>query len=689
MSKDSITPKMIAELEAEIRYHSRLYYDMNKPELSDDEFDVLFDRLQRWAPDSPVLNERAQDAFDADFTHVIPMGSQSKCKTPRDLLDKFMGYIVTATPKLDGAGLALHYDGGRLVLAVTRGRTETGKGKIITANAQEIQGIPKIIPFEKKVEIRGEVIILNSKFFGAMDQPGYDGLENGYANPRNAASGGLTCRDPRETKSRNLSFIPYKAMFEDSKSHNDQLWTLDSWGFSPLPFEIREITNMDDVEFLIQAGRRWKGMEEGVEGLDYNCDGIVIRIDNDILFEDKGMSGVCPNGSAAFKYQAVREETVLLDIEWVTNRTGIVHPTGVLEPVLIDGSMVGRATLNNPSWIKQFDGLEIGARVEVEKANDIIPTIVDVVVIGDGGTKQPTECPSCGAKLGYELKEDGTDGVRLRCPNKVDCPAQFRDSILHMLKKLEIKNIAEATLDRIIKAGLVYHPWDMFTLDAGELESAGFKKREGEVVLEALADVEASPANILAAVGVDFWGKRMVGLLLKNGSPIYTEEKVLSGDFDYDELAGVNGVGPAKARALSEAFGSVRSSSSCGCDSSFSLSDENRSSTSCNSSSSSWASLFLKELLKKVKVIKKEVGMSGKGNSKVAGMSFCLSGTMPRGKKQIEADVTAKGGTIKSGVSAKLDFLVAGEGSGSKSAKAEAAGVAIITEDELYEMLGE
>ena len=655
-----ITPKLIADLEAEIRYHSRLYYDMNKPEVSDDDFDVLFDRLQRWAPNSPVLNERSQDAFDDDFKHAVPMGSQAKCKTQQELLDKFLGYTVTCTPKLDGAGLALHYNHGRLVLAVTRGRTETGKGKIVTPNSQEINGIPKTIPFLGKAEIRGEVVIFNSSFFGTMDQPGYDGRPDGYANPRNAASGGLTCRDIRETKARDLNFVPYKVITESVQSHQHEIQLLSRWGLNPPPCIVRTVNGQEDIEYLVEEGRKWR---EDQSILDYNIDGIVVRINDETDYQAKGMSGVCPNGSAAYKYQAVREETVLNDVEWVTNRTGIVHPTGCVDTVNIDGSNVSRVTLNNPTWMKQFPGLGIGARVELEKCNDIIPGLVAVVVPSpDGDTKQPIHCPSCGTELGYEFNSDGSEGVRLKCPNKADCPAQFHDSILHMLRKLEIKGISDATIDRIIAAGLVYSPADMFTISAGELESAGFKKREGEVVLEALADVKVPSANILASVGVDFWGRRMAQKLIKNSSA-FTEERLLEADFDYDELVAVPEVGPAKAKALCKAFGSA------------------------DDPDPKWARKLLNELLDRVSVETSEP-VEAPADSQVAGKTFCLSGTMPRGKKAIEADIVAASGVMKSGVSKSLSYLVAGPGSGSKSKKAEAAGVTIITEDELYEMLG-
>lgn len=547
MSK--LSSQQIAELEAEIRRHQRLYYDLNEPEITDAEFDKLWEQLQACAPDSPVLNERSQDHFGAEFKHVVPMGSLSKYKTVEELFSKFEGFSVTETPKIDGASLALHYDNHRLVMAVTRGRTETGKGKIVTANVAMISNVPKSISVDGKVEVRGEACILRKAFYGIMDQPGYDGFPKGYANPRNAASGGLTCQDPAETKNRNLSFIGYKIINTEIQSYADQLESLEKWGFTVPPCNKILAGTMEDMENLVRecaAARK---------DLPYDTDGMVVRFDLESVYQEQGVTGVCPNGAAAYKFEAEQAETKLLDIEWETGRVGYVHPVGVLETVSIGGSNVSRCTLNNISWMKSHGDPLPGSTVIIQKCGDIIPGLVAVTHRGTGATNWPEKCPSCGNTLQFHKNSDGSEGVRLWCSNKLGCPAQFRDGILHMLRKLEVKGIAEATLDRIIGEGMVTAPWEIFDLKASQLVSKGFGNRESEIIEKSLAGVSAPVPNILAAVGVNMWGRRMFTKLMANSTD-FDEIRLLAGDFKKDELAGIHEIGGAKAAALSEAFGS-------------------------------------------------------------------------------------------------------------------------------------
>jgi len=649
---------VVASLESQLRHHNRLYYDMSEPEISDDDYDVIFERLQDLEPDSPVLNERAQDSFDDDFKHVIPMGSQAKIKTADDLYERFKGHKVTCTPKLDGAGLAVHYDNGRLVMAVTRGRTETGKGKIVTPVAQVIDGIPSSVPETCSFEVRGEVIIMNDDFYGIMDQPGYDGRPDGYANPRNAASGALNARNPEDAQGRKLRFIPYKVLSTDLdvSFHAKQMYSLDRCGFMTLPFVRPLVDSIDAINAMIEKGSGWRGdLRGGADMLIYNIDGIVIRIDDEDIYTSKGMSGVCPNGSAAYKYQAVRSVTTLTDIEWETGRTGNVHPTGILDPVDVDGSTIGRVTLNNPTWMKQFPGLGVGATVEIEKGGDIIPNLVSVVAPGKG-TKQPVECPSCGSVLGFELNSKGEPGVRLTCFDPASCPAQKHKAIKNMLTKLEIKGIASASIAKMEASGKLEHPTDIFDFDEHDFIGMGFGPGETRKMVDALSGVHAPVENVLAAIGLPMWGRRMFAKLMNN-SDAYDAERLATLDFNYDEMVMIDAVGEAKAAALFRAFLNPLTS----------------------------ASQFFLELTQKVTIdFPKE-----STDQPLTDKSFCLSGSMSRGKKNIEMDIAAAGGATKSGISKKLDYLVAGEGSGSKSRKAIELEIPILTETELYEMLGE
>jgi DNA ligase (NAD+) len=639
----------IAELEATIRRHQRLYYDMNEPEITDAEFDRLWEDLKAMAPDSPVLNERSQDHFGAEHKHAVPMGSLSKVKTTQELLEMFDAYAVTETPKIDGASLSIHYSNHRLVLAATRGRTDTGKGKIVTTNVSMIPNIPKTIDMDGDVEIRGEACILRKAFYGIMDQPGYDGLANGYANPRNAASGGLTCRDPEETRKRNLTFVAYKIVDTDIQSHADQLKKLASLGFTVPPHKTVIFNSIEDVESLVQECAIAR------KDLPYDTDGMVVRFDLESVFQSKGVTGVCPNGAAAYKFDAVQVETTLVDIEWETGRLGFVHPTGVLEPVQIDGSKVSRCTLNNISWMKAHGDPVIGSKVVVQKCGDIIPGLVAVTKRGTGPTNWPSTCPSCGSKLSFAKNTDGSEGVRLKCWNKVACPAQFVDGVINMLVKLEIKGIKESAINRLVASGLMKRPWDIFGLTQETLEANGWGKREAEILVASVTNVTAPVPNILAAVGVDFWGRRMVKKLMRNG-PQFVEQRLMVMDFNYDELVSVPEVGPAKARALADAF-----------------------------SKDGYGTEFMAGMLAGgVSPVYEDVP---KADSKLSQKTFLITGTLSKTRKMVEADIVAAGGSIASGVSKTLGYLVVGEDPGSKVDKAEKAGVTIISESQLYSMI--
>jgi DNA ligase (NAD+) len=369
------------------------------------------------------------------------------------------------------------------------------------------------------------------------------------------------------------------------------------------------------------------------------------------------MTGAYWNGGSAFKYENEQAETVLRDIVMETGRMGYVSPVGIFDPIELGGAEIERCTLNNWEWMQEHGNPSIGAKIVVAKMNDIIPNLVDVLEQGNGDTKEPKNCPSCGSAL-VKVETGDEDGKKLKCPNGRYCPAQFIGSVLNILQKLEIKGTADATVEKIIAARLIVHPWDIFGLSVEQLTGIGFGKRESQNIIASLRGVSASPTSILAAVGVEMWGRRFFAKLQKN-APAFTDQRLLAGDFQFAELCNVSDIGPAKASVLAESF-----------------------------KPDGYGREFLNGLLKWVNPIVKSVDdVANNACGKLTGMSFCLSGSMPRGKKQIENDVVAAGGEIKSGVSKSLSYLVAGEGSGSKSDAAMKLGVKIISEDDLYTMM--
>jgi DNA ligase (NAD+) len=639
----------LAALEAKIRHHQRLYYDLSTPEISDQAFDALWDELKKLEPNSPVLNERSQ--FDADYKHEFPMGSLEKCKTVDEIIKRFTknvrkaGKNAVISAKLDGSSLSVHYNDGRFVRAVTRGRTESGKGKIVSANALMIPSIPKTIPFTDKCEVRGECVIL-VKDFEAINAT----RSEKFSNPRNAASGAISGQDPNECLSRKITFVACKTIFTvpvDSDYLDCQCFKeLETWGFIvPKHIEV-DVTNLEELNKAID---QWK--IERAE-LPYWNDGIVIRVKDNEIYNTMGISGVCPNGACAFKFENETSTTIITDIEWNTGRLGFVSPVAIFQPVDLGGAVITRCTLNNPTWMKEHGGPSIGSKVLIAKMNDIIPGVQEVIEGGFGKTNQPKNCPTCHSELAFAETGDG-EGAKLLCSNP-NCQARTLGTVLNMLRKFEVKGIADSTLEKMFESGVIVKVWDIFSVKVEDLVQVGFGKKESTNIVESLKNLVIKPSNILAAVGLEMWGRRMFDLLQKNSAD-FTDERLLAGDFPYDELIKVKGIGPEKAEALSKAF-----------------------------ASDGFGKKFLSELLKYVKPTQKAVTTGGS----LSGKSFCLSGSMPRGKKQIEQDITAAGGSVKDGVSKDLSYLVAGEGSGSKSEKAAKYNVPIITEDELYKILG-
>ena len=655
------TAKQVSELEAKIRFHQRLYYDLNEPEISDTEFDLLWDQLKNADPHSPVLNERSQDKYGDEMPHSFPMGSLTKVKTVEEIFAKFKGKRVVISPKIDGASAALRYREDRLIVGLSRGRTETQRGRIITPNIAKINGIPLSLPSDehmKECEVRGEAYIRKDSFFGKMDQPGYDGMSEGYANPRNLASSSLTCKDPNIASSHEVRFLACKMVqangtgFVDSQDFD----FLAQCGFE---VPVHTVMVLDDLDELRQVVAEWDNRRAG---LPYETDGIVIRLADAKEYNSLGFSGVCPNGAVAYKYSNKSSAvTTIRSIEWSISRLGFACPVAHFDPVQVGGVEISKCTLNNPTWMKEkYGDISIGAKVRVDRQNDVIPGIVDVIEFGSGDTSQPIQCPSCGAKLEYDETSDGGEGAKLRCPNKISCKAQLLDSVLNLLRKLDVKGISDAIILKLFDGGLIEQVWDVLDLTQDELVNAGFGKRQSEIIFNSVSHIETKPVNILAAVGVECWSRRMVKHLIDNSNGTFTVDRLLAGDFPYDELVIVRGIGPAKAKLLADAF-----------------------------APGARGTIFLSELLKRVRVTKPDGDITKIVGGKLATLSFCLSGSMPRGKKQIEADILAAGGTVKDSVGKGLSYLVSGDGSGSKTEKALKLGIPILSEDKLYSMIGE
>jgi DNA ligase (NAD+) len=635
--------KQIADLEAEIRKHLLLYYDLHAPIITDSVFDKMYEQLQKLDPNSPVLNERSQ--FDGDFKHIVPMGSLPKVKTAAELCKKFKGKTVSVTLKVDGAGLTHKYKNFHLLVSATRGKTETLKGKNVTVITTAIANVPLTVSISSDFEVRGEAVILKKDWeLVKAEQPE-------LSNARNAASGGINSRSLDDVANRRLTFIAYKVVQEfPASTHDDTLEMLEEQGFIVPQCEIVTITSEEQVQDLVD---RWAVIRASAP---YETDGIVIRLNDEKAFSDAGMTGTYWNGGSAFKYENEQAETVLRDIVIETGRLGYVTPVGIFDPIKLGNAMIERCTLNNWDWMSEHGNPSIGAKIVVAKMNDIIPNLIEVLENGNGDTKEPTVCPSCGTKLvKVETGGDG-EGKKLKCQNGRFCPAQFSGSVMNILQKLEIKGMGDTTVDKIINAKLIERPWEIFGLEVNALTRIGFGAQESANIVASLKNVSTEPTNILAAVGIEMWGRRLFDKLQKM-APAFTDERLLAGDFPVAEVSRAFQIGSVRAAVLAEEF-----------------------------KPDGYGREFLNGLLKWVKPILKETN-SAKDDGNLNGKTFLITGTLSKSRKFIEADIISAGGCLASGVSKNLSYLVVGEDAGSKLDKAQKLGVAILSESDLYAMM--
>ena len=627
----------IAELEKLISENNHRYYDLDSPVISDPEYDSLKAELEKLCPNSPVLNEIGESTFGEKHKHSVVMGSLAKCHSALEIMQKFSGLEVILMPKIDGLSMTTIFSDGYLTLAATRG--DGTVGEVVTPNASVILNMPSKIDDDELLEFRGEAYISKSDFYGTMDQPGYGGKPNGMANPRNAAAGGLRQKDASITRERKIRFVAYEIMFAKDH-HSNKLKVLEDFGFEVPPYRVIVCNSENTIQNAIDE------LKELDASLPYETDGIVVRINDQKFFENLGYSGKCPKGALAYKFETVKAKSKVIDIMWSTSRTGRICPVAIIEPTRISGSVVSRITLNNLSWIEKND-VAIGDEILFEKANEIIPRLVSVLKrepIRDINMP-PLRCPSCGEKFVRPNSTDGTKGVDIVCVND-SCPAQFQASIIHILEKLDIKGIAESTVSKVVEAGLVKHPYEIFDLTEEKLQNIGFGKRQSEVICEALKNPESSKAHILSCLGIDGWGRRMFETLAKEVSL----DDLVGEAVSIERLSSVSGVGLIRAKALVEGL-TVKGD-------------------------------LLKGLMGRIEV-KKE---APRGTS-LAGLSFCLTGTLSKGRNEVQADIVKAGGDVKGSVSAKLNYLVAGEEAGSKLDKANALGVKVISEEELYRMI--
>ncbi|MDB5252563.1 MAG: ligase [Flaviaesturariibacter sp.] len=671
-----ITVHEIDSLRDALRFHEYRYYIQNDPLISDFEYDTLYKSLEALETDNPDLiiadspTQRVGKGLTKEFPtvpHLVPMLSLDNSYNADDLLAfdrktreatgrETIDYCVE--PKFDGASISLVYEDDRLIRGATRG--DGVHGDDITPNIRQIRTIPLAAKFAAHglhtAEIRGEVLI-NKTNFAAFNESLVEAGGQPLANPRNAAAGTLRIKDPVEVGRRKLEAFVYSLGYyttlpgrtEDFTTHAETLAMLYELGFRSPAREMKVFSGIQAVIDYCLA------FEEGRDDLPYEIDGMVIKVNEFALQETLGMTSHHPRWAIAYKFKARQATSKLLRIEYQVGRTGNIGPVAKIEPVPIGGVTVTSVSLFNEDIIRDKD-IRIGDTVLVERAGDVIPYIVKPLTELRDGTEQPivfpTCCPSCGDAL-YRA----ADEAAWRCPN-ASCPAQALERLFHFASKdaMDIRGLGEANIEKFYKIGLLSSIPDIYRLDfeaIGKLE--GFGAKSLEKLRTAIDSSKTQPLHrLLFALGIRYVGETTAKTLAHAVHHLLDLQS-----FDEEALKGLEDIGPKVAGSVASFFANA----------------DNRA--------------LLKELEDLGLTLTNDHRKDTTGGD-LQGLSFLFTGTLVRLKRsEAEQLVEDNGGTIVSGVSSKLSYLVVGEDAGSKLEKAKKiTSVRIISEDEFLKMVG-
>ncbi|MFW6022380.1 MAG: NAD-dependent DNA ligase LigA [Halanaerobiaceae bacterium] len=656
----------IEELREKIRYHEYRYFVLDSPEISDAEFDQLVRELQKLedkypeliTPDSPTQRVGGQplEGFDK-VEHTVPMLSLGNAFNEGELREfanrvyKLAGtsdieFIIEH--KIDGLSAILTYEDGLYTTGATRGNGVIGED--VTENIRTIRTVPLSLPEDINAEIRGEVYISKNDF-EKINNKKLDQGEEPFANPRNAAAGSIRQLDPGIAAERSLSMLVYdlvRVEDHDLKTHTEAMDLLKEMGF-----KVNWHHKCEDIEEVIDLCNEWT---EKRDELPYEIDGLVIKVNNLALREKLGSTAKSPRWAIAFKFPAQQKTTVVKNIIISVGRTGALTPTAVLEPVHLAGSTVGRATLHNEDEIKRKD-VRVGDHVLVQKAGDVIPEVVKVIKDKRDGNEMvfimPEVCPVCGAEAARAEGEAVT-----RCTNVTACPAQRREGIIHYISRnaMNIDGVGPALVDQLLDKGLIEDYADLYSLkmeNLTPLERMGEKSARNAV--EAIQESKERPLHRLVfALGIRHVGAGVARVL----TGVYHSIDELS-KAKLEDLEVIEEIGPVIADSIVKFFQEEHNQK------------------------------VIEKLQKqgiKMSVDKDEDSVEK--NEEIVGKKFVFTGGMEKfTRTEAKENVLAAGGKVSSSVSKNTDFVVAGEGAGSKLDKARNLGVTILNEDQFMEML--
>ncbi len=672
MSND-ISQEKYEKLKEEINFHNYRYHVLDQPVISDAQFDKLLLELREiedlhpeWVTaDSPT--QRAGTIPLSKFEkveHPVPVLSLANAFkwedviAWRDRLLKIYPAVSNAQfvvePKIDGLTVVLHYQNGMFVKGATRGNGEVGED--ITNNIRTIRSIPLRIPVGGKtihvpdyLVVRGEVFITLSDF-EMLNQKITEKGEKAYLNPRNTAAGSLRQLDPTITAKRPLRLYAYNILTSSGDVPKTQWGVLEY--LKQLGFSVSEYSELcEDIKTVLRASEIWQTRRDQI---DFEVDGIVIKIDDLELDKSLGFVGKDPRGSIALKFPAREEVTKLVDIGVNVGRTGVITPYAILEPVEIGGVVVRQATLHNFDYIFEKD-IRIGDRIFVKRAGDVIPYVIGPVVESRDGSEKPfvipENCPACGSQI-----EKTSGEVAWYCMNAA-CPAQLVRNLEYFVSRsaMDIVGMGIKIVEQLVEEKLLGDVADIYHLTMDSLINLeGFGKKKAENLLEAIERSKQRPLNrLITALGINGVGEVMASELAKK----YTNLDELS-NASIDELLTIEGIGPNIANQIVEWFNQER----------------NKQILSKLKEVGVWP-----QVIKSEKTIEKEMPLDGK--------IFVVTGVLERfSRTEIKEVIESLGGKTSSSVSKNTDFVLVGENPGSKFDKARELGIKILNEEEFIKM---
>lgn len=657
------------KLRREIRHNEYLYYVLDAPEITDAEYDRMMVRLRELEaryPDSILADsptQRVGGRASSQFTEVrhleplLSLGNVFSAEELRAFDERVRSGLPAGSkveyvmePKIDGLACSLIYENGKLVRAATRGDGVVGEN--VTANVRTIRSIPLTLKVPdgetvpELLDVRGEVYMPRQAFMRLNEQRAERG-ESEFANPRNAAAGSLRQLDPQVTASRSLSFFAYYLVGEGAQpKHSESLALLAHYGF-----KVSE--NYKVVENIDEAIKYIGDFNELRQGLSYDTDGAVIKVNDVYQQRILGATGKDPRWATAYKYPPEQAETTLEDIDWRVGRTGVLTPTAVLTPVKLSGSVISRATLHNEDFIRAKD-IRIGDRVVINKAGEIIPEVLRVVVEKRTGDEKEVEIPSVCPECGWRVERQGEEAA-IRCTNP-HCPALGREGLIHFVSRdaMNIDGCGPSVINALLDAGLVRDAADLYSLrkdDLLKLERMGEKSADN--LLAALAESKKNELDkLLFALGIRHVGAKVARIL---ATEFGSMEKLQQAQ--PEELAQIRDIGDKIAESVV-----------------------------------TWlnvpANIDLVERLAAAGLTMTFTPPASQEDNPFFGKTLVFTGTMPTlGRAEAKTMAQDVGAKVSGSVSKKTDYVIAGAEAGSKLEKAQQLGVTVIDEAEFLRLL--